>query len=757
MSAFAEESSYTLEFYAIKVNGQDMGVGQMLYSNLGGYFARAEDFESWGLNQANSIPISFRNEGYYPLGDVRGAKVNFDKANQALLLEFDSLAFRPTTFTSQTESLLPSPPETGGYVNYDLFGTNGSSPFLNQTRLNGQFEAGVFNRLGTGFSSFSGQNLYNNSRDANARLIRLETNWIRDFAEEKQSLRFGDNTGRSGVWGRPVKYGGFQFGTNFATQPGFVTVPLPKFSGEASLPSTAEVYLNGFRQSSQVLTPGPFLLNNIPFIMGSGEARLVVRDMMGRDQIITQPFYITPAMLRPGIDDYTIEMGFIRNNFGIDNATYGRPMAIGTQRKGFSDKLTAEWRAEALLDQQTAGISATYIPPIPIALTAAVAVSNSARGSGDFLLLGLDRQAFKGVNFGLRSQFASNHFTQIGSGLLGQSKQYSATLGFPSKMGSFGFGYVYMRNVNPLRSEFLTASYSKMMGRKVSLGLSATTSLSGSPNTMMNLFLAYPLDNGMSASSNFSSQQHGKVNGSVQIQKNIPVGIGPQLGFRTLAGGGQGQREEAGVTLRTDYGAYALDAGRMPGQTSYRISANGSVSFMDGKFFFSKRLYDSFSVAQVSGYPDVPVYLNGQLAARTDSHGYAILPGLMSYQKNRISINTDDLPLDAQIERTEVAVVPRYHSGVSLKFSVELTIGALVKLVAENGEPLPNGTLLIIEGISEEFQVALQGEAYLTGINKKNRVKATWNNQSCDMEVNLPENPGPLPHIGPIVCKGIQP
>lgn len=758
MPVLAAEAPYTLELYAIKVNGQDMGMEQILYSKSAGYLVTAENLENWGLNQVNSVPIKSMNGDYYPLSDLKGFKYSLDAANQALLLEFDPVAFKPTVFAVQVEHAVPGPPETGGYANYDFYGTNSSSWILNQTQLNSLFELGVFNRLGAGFSSFSGQNLYNNSQDANtsARLIRLETHWTRDFSEEKQSLKFGDNTGRSGVWGRPVKYGGFQFGTNFATQPGFVTIPLPKFAGEAVLPSTTEIFINGFKQSTQSIAPGPFQLNNIPFITGSGEARLVIKDMLGREQVITQPFYVAPGLLRPGVEDYTIEMGFVRNNFGIDNASYGRPMVVGTKRKGSSDKLTTEWRAEALLDQQTAGLAATYIMPIQAALTVAAAVSSSRAGNGGFMLLGLDRQSFMGVNFGIRSQFTSNHFTQLGSVISGQVKQYSATMGFPTKMGSFGISYNYLKNANSLRSESLNASYSKSLGREATVGLSVYTSLSGPPNPMANLFLSYPLDNGIFASSNFSSQQ-GKLDGSVMAQKNPPVGIGPQLGFRALVGGGQGQRESAGITLKTDYGTYIFDAGRIPGQTTYTMSANGSVAFMDGKVFLASRFYDSFAVAQVAGYADVPVYLNGQLAARTDSRGYAILPGLASYQKAKIRIDTDDMPLEAQIERTEAEVVPRYHSGVSLKFSVELTIGALVKLVAENGEPLPNGTELHVEGNPQVFQVALQGEAYLTGINKKNKVKASWYGQTCDVEVNLPENPGPLPHIGPIVCKGIQP
>lgn len=757
-TALAEELPYVLEFYAIKVNGQEMGSGQILNLKSAGYFARAEDFESWGLNKAESEPIQYKNVDYYPLDKIAEYKFTLDEINQELALYFPPKAFKPMTLGHRLEALTPSAAEKGAYANYDLYSTSNSSPQSNQTQLNGQFELGVFNPFGAGLSSFNGQNLYVNQHGngASARLIRLETNWTRDFPEKKHTVKWGDSTGRSGVWGRPVKFGGIQFGTNFATQPGFVTIPQPSFAGEAVLPSTAEVYVNGMRQGSQNVTPGPFQLSNFPSITGSGEAKIIVKDMLGREQVITQPFYVTSNLLRPGVDDYTVELGFIRTHFGLENATYGRPMAVATQRIGYSDKLTTELRGEALPDQQTAGIALTYIPPLPLVLTMAGALSHSRQGGGDFLLLGVDHQSFGGLNFGVRGQIASQYFTQIGSGQSSQSRQYTATMGLFTQFGSFGLSYHYLKNINPLRSEFLSFNYSTRIGQKASINVSVFRSMSGPPNQSVNMYLFYPLDQGAFASSNVSMQQ-GHAMGTVQLQKTAPYGSG--AGYRALLGGQQGavQREEVGVTLQTDHGTYLLDAGRVPAQSSYRLTANGSVAAMNGKVFFARRSYDSFAIAQVPGFADVPVYLNGQLAAHTDSEGYAMLPGLLSYQKNKIMIDAKDLPFEAQIGKTEAEVIPHYHSGVSLKFSVELAVGALITLVNELGEVLPNGTQLVLEGSQEVFQVALRGEAYVTGLAKKNILKASWDQQQCACEIELPENPGPLPHIGPVVCKEIQP
>jgi outer membrane usher protein len=756
-SVRAEEIPYALNIYALKVNGQDMGVGPILLGKSAGYLARAEDFEAWGLNQANSAPVKFMNEDYYPLAEVKGYKFTLDEVEQALTLEFDPAAFKPTVLSALTETVLPGPAEKGGFANYDFYGTHYSAAQSTQTQLNGQLELGAFNQWGAGVSSFNGQNLYMSPAIPNAQtqVTRLETYWLKDFPQDKQTIRFGDSNGRSGVWGRPVKFGGVQLGTNFATQPGFVTIPQPTFTGEAVLPSTTDVYINGMRQRSLPVTPGLFQLNNIPMITGSGEVKMVVKDMLGREQVITQPFYITPALLRPGLDDYTVELGFIRNNYGLENATYGRPMAVLTQRRGLSDKLTMELRAEALPDQKTAGIAVTYIPPVPLALTIATALSSSSSGSGDFLLLGIEHQTFKGINFGLRSQFTSDHFTQIGAGLPGQARQYSASMGFTTGMGTFGINYTSLKNANLLRSEYISANYSKTIGRKMSVNVSLSSAMVGPSNTMLNVYLNYPFDNGLLVSSNATTQQ-GHTTGTLQLMKT-PPGIG--VGYRALVGGQQGavQREEAGLTLQNDYGMYMFDAGRAPGQTSYRMSASGGLAMMGGHAYLSRHIYDGFAIAQVPGYTGVPVYLNGQLAAHTDNEGYAFLYGLPSYQKSKIRINTDEMPMEAQIENAEVEVVPRYRSGVSLKFSVEISTGALIKLVAENGEPLPNGTVLVVEGKTDEFQVALDGEVYVTGLDKSNRLNATWYGQHCQIDVVLPDNPGPQPHIGPLICKGIQP
>ena len=82
--------------------------------------------------------------------------------------------------------------------------------------------------------------------------------------ERLATLRVGDGISAPGAWGRAVRFGGVQFGTNFATQPTLVTTPLLAARGEAVVPSTVDVFINGQRVASEAVPPGPFAIENLP-------------------------------------------------------------------------------------------------------------------------------------------------------------------------------------------------------------------------------------------------------------------------------------------------------------------------------------------------------------------------------------------------------------------------------------------------------------------------------------------------------------
>ena len=60
-----------------------------------------------------------------------------------------------------------------------------------------------------------------------------------------------------------------------------------------------------------------------------------------------------------------------------------------------------------------------------------------------------------------------------------------------------------------------------------------------------------------------------------------------------------------------------------------------------------------------------------------------------------------------------------------------------------------------VTGRDEDFPVGLGGEAYVTGLEDHNHLRATWKGKSCEFDADFPRSPDPLPSLGTFVCHGV--
>jgi len=254
-----------------------------------------------------------------------------------------------------------------------------------------------------------------------------------------------------------------------------------------------------------------------------------------------------------------------------------------------------------------------------------------------------------------------------------------------------------------------------------------------------------------------SSGQLGREQTHLQVSRGLPSGNG--VGYDLVFGLDDTDQRQAEINLRNEVGNYKLAANKNQGQTAFRGSASGSLAFLGGDAFLSRRINGSFAVVQVADYPDVGIYADNQLVSRTNAKGYALIPKLRPYQKNLLRIEHTDLPFDAQVDGVQLVAVPYFRSGLFLKFPVKRSRGALLTVVLENGEPLPAGAQaqIIIDNVgeSEVFSVGFRGEIYLTGLEVSNRLSVIWKDQSCEFTVLFPETTEPQPHLGTYTCIGV--
>ena len=724
----------------------------VLLSSEGRLFAGAEDLRRWRVRLPETNPLNLYDEDFYALDALTGLTYSLDESTQTLAVQMPPGLFDATRLTGQETSFsAPTPTSLGGFFNYDVY-TNHAQGLTN---TGGLIELGGFGTLGTAQTSILAKDL-----NGQASAIRLDTTWTRDQPMQLRRLRFGDAISGASSWGGAVRFGGVQWATNFSTQPGFVTFPLPGISGEAALPSTVELYVDSALRMRRKVPSGPFSIENLPVPSGRGDARLVVRDILGREQVITQPFDTSSQLLKQGLHDYSYEVGFVRRDFGIDSNNYGRPIGVGTHRLGFTEQFTGEVHGELLSNQQTVGLGGVLTLPAAGVLSGSFAASHSDRGVGRLLGLGFRRQS-RSFSFGVNTRFASQRFVKLGMQpeelAPRQTSQAFVSLA-TTDYGAFSARYMQKALHDEEDNTIVSGSYAREIGSLGNLRMSVMRLLSGDAETVFSLNFSMLLGNRTIANISTSAKP-GRKQAQLQLGRSVPAGSG--VGYRLVTGVGDSDVRQAELNFQNQVGSYTLGAAQASGQTAFRGSASGGIGFLGGSAFLSRRITDSFAVVQVPGYSGVGIYADNQLVARTDANGTALLPRLRAYQINTVRIEQADLPLDAQIDAIQLDAVPYLRSGLLLKFPVKRSRGALLTVVLENGEPLPAGSLaqIIRDNVeqNEVFPTGMGGELYLTGLAASNRLRVTLLKQSCEFMLPFPESTDPLPHLGTYICTGVEP
>lgn len=751
--AIAPGAGFQERLLQVDINRQQLDEAVLvLEDKRGELYLWSRDLQRWRFRTpAAGTAIEYQNEQYYPLSALSDVSHKYDQKDLTLMIEVRPEAFARTVLTTQFGSISPTAKSRpGGFLNYDLFASH--SP--ESTQRSGQFELGYFNRYGVGTSNVLAEHL-----GSHPRLTRLDTAWTVDFPEKMQRLRVGDAINSPGSWGRSVYFGGIQFGTNFGTQPGFVSFPQQSVAGQAALPSTVDVFVNNALVSRQNVPPGPFSISKLPVITGAGEVQLVVRDLLGREQLITRPFYGSQALLGKGLADYSYEFGFARENFGINSNDYGNWLGTGTYRRGLTDRFTGEVHAEAMKNQATLGAGGdTLIPQFGTINTyAAASQSNGMRGGT--VLLGMDRQA-NPWSFGARSQWASRSFAQVGlqAPHLVPAQVNSLNLSYAAHAwGSVGIAYVGQRYRDQDDMRIATLSYSVSLGKLGSLSIAALRNLTGAQSTTMFATLSIPLSPATSLSLSAQSVRGGnggnRTDFTTALQRNLPSGEGYGYQLQARSDGSS----EASLALQNNVGTYTGGIAQGQGSTATRLGVSGGVAMLGGDVFFSRRIDQSFAVARIPDYPNVRILADNQPAGRTDADGNALIPRLRAYDRNVLSIDQRDLPLDAEIAALKLEVILPFRSGIDVEFPIKRSRGATFTIHLEDGTPLPVGASVQIIGNDAIYPVGYGGETYVTGLGPSNSMLATWSGQSCEFVVRFVPGADPLPDLGSFSCQGIQP
>ncbi|MCY1402145.1 F1 capsule-anchoring protein [compost metagenome] len=713
----------------------------------GHYYMNAIDL------RASGIPADVAGSGEIQVDSIPQVQTQYDSNTQRLLLNVPP-HWLPNQQMGRNSIYQRSPAQSsfGALASYDLYSSS-TEHGMSYSSLWSDLR--VFG--GPGLFSTSGlyRHTYSGGEQTADSYIRYDTRWIYSNENHMLTYELGDLVSNAMTWSSPVRIGGVQISRDFSVRPDVVTYPLPQFSGEAAVPSTVDLFVNGYKSSSSQVDPGPFSITNVPFINGAGEAVVVTTDALGRQVSTTLPFYVTSSLLKPGLSDFSLATGTLRQDYGQKNFSYGAGVASGSYRYGVNDYFTFESHAEGANSLGLGGLGGVFRLGNLGTLNTAYSRSQGAGETGGQTTVGYQYNSHR-FSFGVQQIRRDNGYSDLSVygcddyQLSSRSTQANASVSL-GELGSIGAGYFDIRSGDDSRTRLLNLSWSKPLWGNSSLYLSANREI-GDGNWSSAVQLVIPFDVYGTFSSSITRSTDKQDIQRVEYSSSVPSdgGLGWNLGYAN--NDGASDYRQAGLTWRGRH--LQLQGGINGTDQSYThwADVSGSLVFMDGSLFASNQISDAFVVVSTDGQPDIPVRYENQLVGETDAGGRLLVPWASAYYAAKYEI--DPLNLDADIEAPDVEkrVAVKRGSGYLLRFAVGKVVSAYVTLHDTRGKPLPLGSLVTLESGANAY-VGWDGLVYLEKLQALNRLAVQLpEGGQCQASFTMPKEQQGIPRIDALEC-----
>ena len=738
-------------FLELVVNQMDTGRVVAVNQRAGQLFLPASVLQEVGVKLPGEIPAEVALE------NLPGLHTDYDSQGQRLMLTVPP-AWLPEQFIGNRNNYPRTQALTsfGALLNYDAY--------LNDTDDAGTY-LGIFNEVRLfdtwGTLSNTGQYRTTIGRETVGSSLengyrRYDTTWR--FSDDERLLTYeaGDVISGALPWSTSVRLGGVQLSRDFGVRPDLVTYPLPQFAGEAAVPSSVDLFINGYKSSSADLQPGPYTLTNVPFINGAGEAVVVTTDALGRQVSTTVPFYVTSTLLQKGLSDFSVAAGNLRRDYTQRDFGYGPGVASGTFRYGLSDAFTLESHAEASNDLTLGGVGGNLRVGNFGVLNTALSQSQFDGRTGQQMSLGYQysnqRFSVSYQRVERREQYADLSLVDTPYASLSKRSQQATVSLNLNQFGSLGVGYFDVQAADDSRTRLVNMTWSKPLWRNSSFYLSANHEV-GDSSWAVQAQVVVPFDLYGSLSVGTERSKTGQSQQRINYSRAVPAegGVGFNLGY--ASGDGPAYRQ-ADLTWRLQ--SVQLQAGvygSSDAETRW-ADATGSLVWMDNQVFAANRVNDAFVVVSTDGVSGVPVRYENQVVGETDRNGHLLVPWTSAYYRAKYEIDPLNLPSKVQVPNVEQRVAVRRGSGYLLEFPVRRVLAASITLVDAQHQDLPLGSQVRHEQSGALAVVGWDGLVYLENLVAHNTLQVTvGDGQTCQATFELDITQEQVPLIGPLVCQ----
>ncbi|MDP9096967.1 MAG: fimbria/pilus outer membrane usher protein, partial [Pseudomonadota bacterium] len=595
----------------VVVNGRRIGKVGEFQSRAGALYATRRELTELGLR-----PGAGEAAELVAVGSLPGVSERLDKANQTAVIDAAMASLLPSQLgaaAEHTDTAVES--GVGAVLNYDVASSYAAGRSRVDTLLDGRF----FSPWGVGSTQMLAR-----AGGGSTRATRLDSTYTYSDADTLQRVRVGDVISSGLAWTRPIRLGGGQIARDFGLRPDLVTFPVPSIAGQVAVPSSVDILINGTQLLSAQADPGPFEFRQLPIVNGANNVALVVNNALGQQVTTTVPIYASSALLAPGLDAYSAEVGAVRLGFGFKSNDYRAAAGSASYRRGITNWLTLSGHAEASPSFGMAGGGAAMT--LGSLAVGSIAVAGShARGRHGILAYGAVERVTPTLSLSVSGQWTDGRYSDL-AGLYDDpvpSRALRASAGYAlGPAGTVGIAYTRQRRSTvvraavfaantgglqstdpltgpifylPSRTSLLSASYSlSLRFAGASFYATAFHDFANRSGTGALFGVTLPLGdrNTVGAGAGFSA---GSATATVQASRSV-MAVGDAGGQLYASRGGGDQRVFATGQYKSPWSLLQVSSFRSGGRTAWRASATGSVVSADGDFFASNLISDSFAI-----------------------------------------------------------------------------------------------------------------------------------------------------------------
>ena len=706
----------------VVVNTVNKGDAALLRDAHGLLLAPARELSQWGVKLGDAARVTIVGESYVVLARLPDVEVAFDEKTVTLELKAAAKTLPESTIDLawQRRRDVIFPADSSIIFNYGL------SAQGDETFGSPRYQAATEFAARTGSWLFFNTTTFQRGTGVDHGVTRLVTNAQYDDRANLRRAIVGDFFTPGLETTSSVPMGGLSFAKVYQMDPYYVQYPTAGFTTQVTLPSTVDVRIDGNLVAQRQVQPGPLDITNVTGAAGQRNVTVTIRDPFGREQVLGQPFYFSQFGLAKGLQEYSYNLGFLREQYGVSSNEYGPLAGAAYHRYAFTDEITLGLRGEATDKLANLGpFGSILLPSMGIlGLGASGSLKDGASGYSGAASYGYGRGPFY---LSLASRYFSKEygrladaFTEVRPRLDGYA---TASVFFP-QIGSLSAGYSTVRSYTTPDSTFWNLGYNRSLWNgKAILSVNYTHNEQPSSDHVWSLSFTYYLDRDYAAVGRVGGSRNANAE-SIALQKIVPRGEG--FGFNVEAGRAEREGTTAAVgrgslqvnathaTFGMDY-ARASEQGVAPGFS--RAFVAGSVDYAGNTIIAARPILDSFAVVKVGDLPDVPVFANNWLMGRTDAEGKVVATDLYAYYDNYISFGAKNLPVNYQFPASVRVISPLPRSGSLLSFPVRKSQAVYGRLVEErDGRELPielRELKITRNGQSVDSFTARRGEFFL--------------------------------------------